>query len=81
MSNIKSFAQSGIEYNKTLEDSRLGIASVIAMTQTLADRQGNLIEGAEKFATAQKMSVNMTKVLDVASMKSTAGYTDLLTAF
>ena len=81
MSKISDFVQSGIEYNKTLEDSKLGIASVIAMTQTLVDRQGNLIEGAEKFAAAQKMSVDMAKALDVASMKSTAGYTDLLTAF
>ena len=45
ISAISNFAQSGIEYNKTLEDSRLGIASVIAMTQTLIDKQGNLIEG------------------------------------
>jgi len=35
ISAISNFAQSGSEYNKTFEDSRLGIASVIAMTQSI----------------------------------------------
>ncbi len=71
----------GFDYNDQLETSRLGIATVVAATLELADAQGKVLSGQEKFAAAQKMSVEMAKELDVASMQSPAGYTDLLSTF
>lgn len=81
MSTVASFAQSGVLYNRQLENARLGIAAVLASTTELQDAQGRLLEGAEKFAAAQQMSAKMAKALDVASMQSSAQYTDLLEAF
>lgn len=71
----------GFAYNEQLEKAQLGIAAVIASTMSLADQQGRLLAGQEKFNAAQKMSVDMAKALDVASMQSPAGYVDLLSTF
>ena len=81
MTGLSSMARVGFQYNEQLEKAQLGIAAVIAATLDLADAQGRVLEGAEKFSSAQKMSVEMAKALDVASMQSPAGYVDLLSTF
>ncbi len=81
LSKAMELTREGFAYNEQLENARLGIASVIAATTQLQDAQGKVLEGQEKFNAAQGMSVKMAKALDVASMQSPAGYTDLLTTF
>jgi lambda family phage tail tape measure protein len=81
VSDIAFFVQGGIQYNKQLENAKLGIAAIMATTQELETVQGRLLQGAEKFAAAQQLSEKMAKALDVASMKSSAQYQDLLASF
>ena len=76
-----SSISAGVAYNKQLESAQLGIASIVASTFELRDAQGQVLAGQEKFAAAQRMSLDMAKALDVASMQSTAAYTDLLSSF
>lgn len=78
---ISSFVKNGLEYNRQMESTKLGIDSVIASTMNLVDSQDRMLEGAQKFTAAQKLSVDMTKALDTASSKSAAGYSELLTAY
>lgn len=71
----------GVNYNKQIESARLGIASIVSSTMNLVDANGKVLEGQEKFLAAQKLSVEMADALDAASYKSTADYTNLLSAF
>lgn len=71
----------GFQYNEQLENAQLGIASVVAATMELVDANGRALQAQAKFNAAQAMSVEMAKKLDVASMQSPAGYTDLLSTF
>jgi lambda family phage tail tape measure protein len=78
---ISDFIRQGVAYNQQLENAQLGIAAIVASTMDVVDAQGKMLEGAEKFAAAQQVSVRMAKALDVASIQSPAEYTDLLAAF
>ena len=78
---IKNILSVGTEYNAQMEKAQLGIASVVASTMKIVDAEGKAVEGAKKFAAAQKLSIDMAKALDYESMKSPAEYNDLLTTF
>lgn len=78
---LQELVSEGFRYNEQLEKAQLGIASVVASTMELVDAEGRALQAQEKFNAAQAMSVEMAKKLDVASMQSPAGYTDLLSTF
>jgi lambda family phage tail tape measure protein len=78
---LSQMIKQGIDYNKQLEESRIGIASIVASTTDVIDSQNKILQGEEKFIAAQKISVEMAKALDAASVKTAASYTDLLAAY
>lgn len=70
-----------IDYNKTLETSKLGIAAIITSVATLTDAQGRVLEGQEKFNEAQKWAVNGQQELQKIAMTTAATYTELVEVF
>lgn len=73
--------KSGIEFNATIERTRIGIASLIIAVGTLSDEQGNAVEGADAFLLAQKEAVRQQKLLRTESLKTTATFQELLDTF
>jgi hypothetical protein len=78
---IGDFTKSGIEYNRQLENARVGIATIISLNQKVFDSQGRMLEGQQKYNKALEMSTEMVKALDVASVKSPAEFSDLMVGF
>lgn len=75
------FIKAGIEFNATIERTRLGIASLIIAVGTLRDEQGNVVSGAEAFVLAQKEAVRQQRLLRAESLKTTATFEQLLETF
>ena len=72
---------SGLDYNRQLEDAQIGISTVIALNNNIIDSQGRMLQGQEKFNTAQQLSVDIVKALDGATAAASADFSDLLRAF
>lgn len=73
--------KSGIQFNATIERTRIGIASLILAVGTLRDAQGDTVEGADAFLLAQKEAVRQQKLLRTESLKTTATFEELLDTF
>lgn len=74
---MKGFVQRGIEVNETLESAQLSIASIISATNKISDSQGNVLNGAEKFAAAEQISAKMLKEMQVLALETTASFADI----
>lgn len=79
--NFVEFIKSGIEFNATIERTRLGIASVVIAVGKLKDEQGRVLQGAEAFAAAQKESAKQQRLLRGEALKTTATFAELLDTF
>jgi len=80
-SGIGDLVKKGIDYNKTLEVSQIGIAGIISSMAMLTDEQGRQLEGQKRFAKAMEISSIAAKKLELIGMTTTAEYTDLVQAF
>lgn len=75
------FIKQGIEFNRTLETSELGIASLIAAQSDLVDAQGKAVEGQEALAVAIGLSKQQMFQLRIAGLETAATTTQLVEAF
>jgi hypothetical protein len=75
-----ALVQQGIEYNAQLEQSRLGIASLVAGFSELQNANGQRVEGEAKWQAALAISEEMQDRLRVTALKTTAEYGDLVDA-
>lgn len=75
------FIRTGVEFNATIERTRLGIASVIIAVGKVSDEQDKALEGAEAFAAAQQESARQQRALRVEALKTTATFQELLDTF
>ena len=78
---LQNAARAGIDFNKQMEISRLGIASVLASSGTLVTVTGRVAKEAEKFSVAQQLSSKITKQLQVDNLKTAATFQQLTRAF
>jgi hypothetical protein len=84
LSAVGGFAaviRQGVEFNKTLETSELGIASLIAAQSKLVDAQGKAVEGQEALAVAIGLSKQQMFQLRIAGLETAATTTQLVEAF
>lgn len=81
LDSIKGFVQRGVEFNSSMEQSRIGIASIITATTQLTDAQGKLLEGAEKYAAAQTLSADLMAQIQRLSLETTATTEQLVQGF
>ena len=78
LEGMKGFVQRGIEFNSTIEQSRIGMASLIATMAKLQDEQGRTLEGAEKYAAAQSVAADMMKEIQRLGLETTATTQELV---
>lgn len=75
---MKNFVQRGIEFNSSIESSRIGIASLITSMVRLEDAQGNALEGAQKYAAAQGIAADLMKEIQRLGLETTATTQELV---
>lgn len=71
----------GIQFNAQIEESVLGIQSILVSTGRIFDAQGRGVEGAEAFAAAQRESVRQVRLLRVEGLQTAATFEQLLDTF
>ncbi|WP_048674798.1 hypothetical protein, partial [Candidatus Competibacter denitrificans] len=81
LDKLKDFVNTGIEVNKELENTKLGIAGIVASQAELVDSQGRVIEGQDAFNAASQISSDLLQKLKVDSLQTTATFGQLKDAF
>lgn len=81
LSGFKAMVSTGIEYNSTLEQSRLGIASILTAQGQFINAQGEALQGTQALNAAQVMSTKITKQLQMDNLETAATYKQLVTAY
>lgn len=77
----KSFAQRGVEMDAASEQSKIGIASVIASVNQLEDAQGNLLKGQEAYQAALGLAEQAMNRIKIMGLETTATTEDLVAGF
>lgn len=70
-----------LDYNKTLENSRLGIGAIVYSMAQITDASGKALEGQEKFNAAMQVAVKVQRDLEVIAMSTAATYQELVTVY
>lgn len=78
LDSAKGFAERGIEFNSSMEQSQISMAAIIASMAKLEDSQGNVLKGAEKYAAAQGFASDMMKEIQSLGLETTATTKDLV---
>jgi hypothetical protein len=73
--------ETGYDYNKTLETSKLGIAAITTSMATVTDSQGRVLQGQEKFNASMQVSVEAQKELRKIAMETPATFQELVQTF
>lgn len=81
LDKLKDFVDTGVEVNKTLESTRLGIAGIVTSQAELRDSQGQVLEGQDAFNAATGIASDQLKKLKVDSLQTTATFGQLKDAF
>jgi hypothetical protein len=72
------FIKEGIEFNKQIEQSRIGFAGILTSIAQIRNEQGRLVEGAEKYANAVKLSNQLLNELRIAGLQTVLTFQDLV---
>lgn len=72
------FLKRGIDLNSSLEQSKIGIATLITSMAKLEDAQGRALEGAEKYAAAQGLAGQMMAEIQKLGLETTATSQELV---
>jgi hypothetical protein len=78
---FKNLIASMVTFNAQLEQAKLGIASLLLATGFVVSAQGEIVEGAEALAAAQKIAVAQTTLLRKEALKTAATFDDLVQAY
>jgi len=72
------FIKEGIEFNRQIEQARIGFAGILASIAQITNGQGKLVEGAEKYVNAIKLSNQLLNELRVAGLQTVLTFQDLV---
>lgn len=78
---LGALVKQGIEFNKTMEDSRSGIASLILANNVLTDSMGKVLGPTQSLTQAFKIAEGVQADLRAAAMTSSASYKELVASF
>ncbi len=81
VSVFSDIVKTGIQFNALIEQSRLGIASIIVSQGTFTDSVGQTLSGYDALISAQRMSDNIIKQLQVDNLSTIATFDQLVRAF
>ena len=71
----------GIQANAAWESQKLSIASIVSSTNQLADAQGRVLEGSEKFVASQQVAEKLMQRLQQLGLETTATTQELVNGF
>ena len=77
---LKPFAR-GVEMNAAWEQSRIGIASVIASVNTLKNAQGGILTGQDAYNASLKLAEQAMNRIKIMGLETTATTEDLVAGF
>jgi hypothetical protein len=72
------FIKEGIEFNKQIEQAKIGFAGILTSIAQIRNEQGRLVEGAEKYANAVKLSNQLLNELRIAGLQTVLTFQDLV---
>jgi hypothetical protein len=72
------FIKEGIEFNRQIEQARIGFAGILTSIAQIRNEQGKLVEGAEKYANAVKLSNQLLNELRIAGLQTVLTFQDLV---
>lgn len=75
------FVQRGISFNSQMESAALGISSVLAATQQIADMDGRRLDGQEKLNAAISLSRGIMNDIQIMGLETTATTKELVSGF
>ncbi len=78
---FKDFISEGLSFNSTMENSALGIASLITAQAELTDANGRVLTGTEALNAAYAISEDQLTKLRIAGLKTSATTKDLVVAY
>ena len=71
----------GIEYNKALEISKLGLGAIMTSMGVITDQQDHVLQGQEKWVASQSLSVEAQSELQAIGMLTAATYVELVEVY
>lgn len=78
---FKEAISTGYKFNSMIEDSRAGLAGLIASMNEIRDAQGNVVSGQEKFSAAMAIAAKVQERLRIEGLKTAATYEQLNKAY
>ena len=81
VSSFTSLVGASIQFNRTVEDSAVGLASLFVASGQVKNEFGQIVTGAEAFKIAQQEAVIQGRKLRQDALLTTATYEELLVAF
>lgn len=81
VSKAMDFMNRGLEFNAQLEQSQIGITSLITSMVKLQDAQGNLLDGQEKYNAAQEISRGLMEKIQLLGLKTSADSQSIVEGF
>ena len=80
-SGFSQMIDMGIEYNATLEQSKLGMSAIFTAQGQFVDSSGKALTGTEALNAAMEMSSDITKKLQLDNLQTAATYQQLVKAY
>lgn len=81
LSAAMDFSKRGVSQNADWEQSKIGIASVLASVREVRDEQGNLVTGASAYKHALGMAEDAMSRIKIMGLETTATSQDLVAGF
>lgn len=78
---IKFGIKNAVQFGNQLETARLSVAGLVAGASDIVDSQGDLLQGAEKYAAALKISKGEITEIRKQALGTTATFEQLLTIY
>lgn len=81
VSSFTALVGASVQFNRTVEDSAVGLASLFVASGQVKNEFGQIVQGAEAFKIAQREAVIQGRKLRQDALLTTATYEELLVAF
>ncbi|QLA11879.1 hypothetical protein [Desulfolutivibrio sulfodismutans] len=81
MDAMSTVVSRGFDFNRTMETSKLGIASILSATNELITAEGRRLQGVDKLNAAQSVSRDLMKDIQIMGLQTTATTKDLVEGF
>lgn len=81
LSTAMNFSKRGVNQSADWEQSKIGIASVLASVREIRDEQGNLVTGAAAYHQALGMAEDAMSRIKIMGLETTATSQDLVAGF